>query len=81
MTLAKKSDSSQNICEVIKEEEIYIARSNVLVQGNYIDLVNLAVSVVISSGNYMFAQFLMILSPELHKWLCPMNSTLDKNYL
>ena len=60
MTLAKKSDSSQNFCEVIKEEEIYIARSNVLVQGNYIDLVNLAVSVVISSGNYMFAQFLMI---------------------
>ena len=65
MTLAKKTDSSQNICEVIKEEEIYIARSNVLVQGNYIDLVNLAVSVVISSGNYMFAQFLMIPSTRI----------------
>ena len=24
VTLAKKSDSGQNICEVIKEEEIYI---------------------------------------------------------
>ena len=53
MTLAKKSDSSQNICEVIKEKGIYIASSNVLVQGNYIDLLNLAVSVVISSGNYI----------------------------
>ena len=53
MTLAKKSDSGQNICEVIKEEGIYIANSNVLVKGNYIDLLNLAVSVVISLGNYI----------------------------
>ena len=53
MTLAKKSDSGQNICEVIKEEEIYIASSNVLVKGNYIDLLNLAVSDVISLGNYI----------------------------
>ena len=71
MTLAKKSDSSQNICEVIKEEEIYIARSNVLVQGNNIDLVNLAVSVVISSGNYMFAQFLMIPSTRIAQMARP----------
>ena len=53
MTLAKKSDFSQNICEVIKEEGIYIASSNVLVKGNYIDLLNLSVSVVISLGNYI----------------------------
>ena len=53
MTLAKKSDFSQNICELIKEEGIYIASSNVLVKGNYIDLLNLAVSVVISLGNYI----------------------------
>ena len=53
MTLAKKSDSGQNIFEVIKEEGIYIASSNVLVKGNYIDLLNLAVSVVISLGNYI----------------------------
>ena len=53
MTLAKKTDSGQNICEVIREEEIYIASSKVLVKGNYIDLLNLAVSVVISSGNYI----------------------------
>ena len=51
MTLAKKSDSGQNICEVIKEEGIYIASSNVLVKGNYIDLLNLACSDVISLGN------------------------------
>ena len=53
MTLAEKSDSGQNICEVIKEEGIYIASSNVLVKGNYIDILNLAVSVVISLGNYI----------------------------
>ena len=53
VTLAKKSDSGQNICEVIKEEGIYIASSNVLVKGNYIDLLNLAVSDVISLGNYI----------------------------
>ena len=53
MTLAKKSDSGQNICEVIKEEGICIASSNVLVKGNYIDLLNLAVSVVISLENYI----------------------------
>ena len=53
MTLAEKSDSGQNICEVIKEEGIYIATSNVLVKGNYIDVLNLAVSVVISLGNYI----------------------------
>ena len=53
MTLAKKSDSGQKICEVIKEEGIYIASSIVLVKGNYIDLLNLAVSFVISSGNYI----------------------------
>ena len=53
MTLAKKSDSGQNICEVFKEEGIYIASSNVLVKGNYIDLLNLAVSVVISLGKYI----------------------------
>ena len=53
MTLAKKSDSGQNICEVIKEEGIYIASLNVLVKGNYIDLLNLAVSDVISLGNYI----------------------------
>ena len=53
MTLAKKSDSGQNICEVIKEEGIYIASSNVLVKGNYIDLLNLANSVVISLGNFI----------------------------
>ena len=53
VTLPKKSDSGQNICEVIKEEGIYIASSNVLVKGNYIDLINLAVNVVISSGNYI----------------------------
>ena len=39
--------------EVIKEEGIYITSSNVLVKGNYIDLLNLAVSAVISSGNYI----------------------------
>ena len=50
MTLAKKSDSGQNICEVINEEGIYITSSNVLVKGNFIDLLNLEVSVVISSG-------------------------------
>ena len=50
MTLAKKSDSGQNICEVINEEGIKITSSNVLVKGNYIDLLNLEVSVVISSG-------------------------------
>ena len=53
MTLAEKSDSGQNICEVIKEEGIYIASSNVLVKGNYIDILNLAVSVVISLGKYI----------------------------
>ena len=53
MTLAKKSDSGQNICEVIKEEGIYIASSHVLVKDNYIDLLNLAVSDVISLGNYI----------------------------
>ena len=53
VTLAKKSDSGQNISEVIKEEGIYITSSNVLVKGNYIGLLNLAVSVVISSGNYI----------------------------
>ena len=53
MTLAKKSDSGQNICEVIKEERIYMASSNVLVKGNNIDLLNLAVSVFISLGNYI----------------------------
>ena len=50
MTQAKKSDPGQNICEVIKEEGIYIASSNVLVKGNYIDLLNLAVIVVFSSS-------------------------------
>ena len=50
VTLVKKSDSGQNICEVIKEEGIDITSSNVLVKGNYIDLLNLEVSVVISSG-------------------------------
>ena len=53
MTLAKKSDSGQNICEVIREEGIYIASSNFLVKGNYSDLLDLAVSVVIRSGNYI----------------------------
>ena len=53
MTHSEKSDSGQNICEVIKEEGIYIASSNVLVKGNYIDILNLAVSVVISLGNYI----------------------------
>ena len=53
VTLAKKSDSGQNICEVISEEGIYIASSNFLVKGNYIDLLDLAVSVVISLGNYI----------------------------
>ena len=53
MTLAEKSDSGQNICEVIKEEGIYIASLNVLVKGNDIDILNLAVSVVISLGNYI----------------------------
>ena len=53
MTPAEKSDSGQNICEVMKEEGIYIASSNVLVKGNYIDILNLAVSVVISLGNYI----------------------------
>ena len=53
MTLAEKSDSGQDICEVIKEEGIYIASSNVLVKGNYIDILNLAVSVVISLGKYI----------------------------
>ena len=38
MTLAKKSDSGQYICEVINEEGIDIASSNVLVKGNYLDL-------------------------------------------
>ena len=46
VTLAEKSDSGQNICEVM-------ASSNVLVKGNYIDILNLAVSVVISLGNYI----------------------------
>ena len=50
---AEKSDSGQNICEVIKEEGIYIASSNFLVKGNYIDILNLAVSVVISLGNFI----------------------------
>ena len=45
MTLAEKPDSGQNICEVM-------ASSNVLVKGNFIDILNLAVSVVISLGNY-----------------------------
>ena len=82
MTLAKKSDSGQNICEVIKEEGIYIASSNVLVKGNYIDLLNLAVSVVISLGNYIgLLNSWWYPLPELHKWLCPINSTLDKKYL
>ena len=53
VTPAEKSDSGQNICEVIKEEGIYIASSNVLVKGNYIDIRNLAVSVVISLGIYI----------------------------
>ena len=39
MTLAKKSDSGQYICEVINEEGIDIASSNVLVKGNYLDLI------------------------------------------
>ena len=51
MTLAKNSDSEENICELIKEEGIYIAGSDVLVIGNNIDLINLAFCVVISSGN------------------------------
>ena len=51
VTPAEKSDSGQNICEVIKEEGIYIASSSVLVIGNYIDIINLAVGVVISLGN------------------------------
>ena len=50
MTLAKKSDSGQNICEVINEEGKDITSSNILVKGNYIDFLNLEVSVVISSG-------------------------------
>ena len=33
VTPAEKSDSGQNICEVIKEEGIYITSSNVLVKG------------------------------------------------
>ena len=53
MTLAEKSDSGQNIRKEIKEEGIYIASSNVLAKGNYIDILNLAVSVVISLGNYI----------------------------
>ena len=53
MTLAEKSDSGQNICEVIKEEGKYRASSNALVKGNYIDILNLAVSVVISLGKYI----------------------------
>ena len=61
MTLAEKSDSGQNIFEVIKEEGIYIASLNVLVKGNYIDLLNLSVSAVISLGELCrFAGFLMI---------------------
>ena len=40
VTLAKKSDSGQYICEVINEEGIDIASSNVLVKGKYIDLQN-----------------------------------------
>ena len=35
VTLAKKSDSGQYICEVINEEGIDIASSNVLVKGKY----------------------------------------------
>ena len=82
MTLAKKSDSGQNICEVIKEEGIYIASSNVLVKGNYIDLLNLAASVVISLGNYIgLLDSWWYPLPELHKWLRSINSTLDKKYL
>ena len=50
MTLAKKSNSGQNICEVINEEGIDNTSSNVFVKGNYIHLLNLEVSVVISSG-------------------------------
>ena len=82
MTLAKKSDSGQNICEVIKEERIYIASSNVLDKGNNIDLLNLAVSVFISLGNYIgLLDSWWYPLPEFHKWLRPMNSTLDKKYL
>ena len=38
---------------MINEERIYMASSDVLVKGNYIDLINLAFCVVISSGNYI----------------------------
>ena len=72
MTLAKKSDSGQNICEEIKKEGIYIASSNVLVKGNYIDLLNHSVSVVISWGElYRFARFLMIPSTRIAKMAPP----------
>ena len=47
VTLAKKSDSGQYICEVINEEGIDIASSNVLVKGNYIDILNPRISVAI----------------------------------
>ena len=53
VTLAKKSDSGQNNCEVISVSGIFIARSNFLLKGNYIDLLDLADSVVISSGIYI----------------------------
>ena len=72
VTPAEKSDSGQNICEVIKEEGLYIASSNVLVKGTYIDILNLAVSVVISLGNYIgLLDSWSYPLPEYHKWLSP----------